>query len=96
MSSNTLTLPVKLVNEIVLLPPGGADFNSRLSSGGTLTGTPIITISVFSGTDPNPTAMLSGVPSIVGTTVQQLFIGGVDGVIYKVVYGCLLYTSRCV
>jgi hypothetical protein len=88
MSSNALTLPIKQLNEIILLPPGGADFTSRLQSGETLSGQPVVNIFVYSGTDPSPAGMLSGAASIVGNTVQQKFAGGVAGCIYKIIWAC--------
>jgi hypothetical protein len=84
----TVILPTKATDEIVLLPPGGFIFASRLSPGEVLIGPPKVSISVYSGFDPNPMAMLSGIASIVGAAVRQLFTGGVIGNIYQIVCGC--------
>lgn len=46
---------------------------------------------VLSGTDANPSAMLSGGSSIVGSVCKQLVVGGVDGVRYLL--KCLINTS---
>jgi hypothetical protein len=88
VSASDIILPVKQLNEIVQLPPGGADFTSRLQQGETLTGAPTVTVTVYSGNDPNPSAMLSGVASISGNFVLQNFQGGISGNIYKIIYGC--------
>lgn len=82
-------IPTKLQSEIVQLPPNGFSFISRLQTGEALSGTPAVTISVYSGVDPNPQAMLSGAATISnGNTVLQKFTGGVPGVIYRVIAGC--------
>ena len=51
----------------------GMDFSARLSpTSDTLTGTPTVTSSVFSGTDPNPQAILAGSPSLSSNNMQIL------------------------
>ena len=63
----------------------GMDFSARLSpTSDTLTGTPTVTSSVFSGTDPNPQAILAGSPSLSSNNMQilQRVSGGVAGVAY--------------
>lgn len=82
------TLPVKLLHEIVLLPPQGFNFANRLQAGEVLTGTPAVTVSVYSGVDPNPAAMLSGPATLNSPNVLQKFTGGVPGTIYTVLVGC--------
>jgi hypothetical protein len=82
-------LPTILQGEIVLLPPGGFSFANRLQQGEVLAGTPTVSATVYSGTDPSPSAVLSGAAQVVdGNTVQQLFTGGLPGVIYMIVVGC--------
>jgi len=62
-----------------------AEFISSL--GGTESiGSPVVTINVWSGTDPNPSAMLSGVPTASGSQVKQMVTGGVPGVVYYLTF----------
>jgi hypothetical protein len=86
--SDSVVLPTIQPTEIVQLPPNGFDFTSRLAAGETLTGVPTVTVTVYSGTDPNPSAVKSGAASISGNTVVQKFTGGLAGVIYSVVAAC--------
>lgn len=58
------------------------DFLSRLAVGETVL-TAASTVEVLSGVDANPTAMLSGLPSILGAVVTQRLIGGLPGVVYQ-------------
>lgn len=74
------TLPSKFVGETVDID---FDMLSRLEVGQTIA-TAAVNISVFSGTDPNPTSMLSGVATISGTMIRQRVMGGLPGVIYMV------------
>lgn len=60
-----------------------ADFLSQLILGETVLAASCSVV-VHSGEDPNPSAMLSGVPSIAGSIVTQKIQGGVAGVIYTV------------
>ena len=46
--------------------------------------TPAIAVTVVNGADGAPSALLSGVPSIVGSTVTQKVTGGLSGVSYKI------------
>ena len=57
------------------------DFASQLAVGETiiLTG---FTVIVYSGTDANPSSIISGSPAISGTKVTQAIIGGIPGVTY--------------
>lgn len=43
---------------------------------------PTITVTVLSGTDESPAAILSGAPTIDGAKVRQRIVGGTDGVEY--------------
>lgn len=45
--------------------------------------TPVVTMAVVSGTDANPSAMLSGSPTVVGAEVHQKIVGGLSGVTYS-------------
>ena len=69
----------------------GMDFSARLSpTSDTLTGTPTVTSSVFSGTDPNPQAILAGSPSLSSNNMQilQRVSGGVPGTAYILSFQC--------
>ena len=66
------------------------DFSSLLGVGETIS-TAACTASVYSGTDPTPSLVVSGAASISGSMVTQLFTAGVLGVIYEV--KCHITTS---
>ncbi len=69
----------------------GMDFSARLSpTSDTLTGTPTVTSTVFSGTDPNPQAILAGSPSLSSNNMQilQRVSGGVPGTAYILSFRC--------
>lgn len=79
MSGSNIVLPQKDPESVV---NSTWDFGSLTS--GTLTGA-TSTISVWSGVDPNPSAVLDGQPVLQGGTIcTQGFIGGLAGVIYKI------------
>jgi len=61
------------------------DFISRLSSGETIASASVAA-SVYSGTDPNPSALISGAASVNGSQVTQLVTGGALGNIYELAY----------
>jgi len=67
------------------------DFISCLQQGETIA-TFSVGATVYSGTDPNPSLILSGSPTLVnGTQVRQLTTGGVNGVTYEL--DCTVTTS---
>lgn len=69
----------------------GMDFSARLSpTSDTLTGTPTVTSTVFSGTDPNPQAILAGSPSLSSNNMQilQRVSGGVSETAYILSFQC--------
>lgn len=45
---------------------------------------PVVTVTVASGTDSSPSAILSGSPAVVGAKVFQRVTGGVNGVVYAI------------
>lgn len=45
------------------------------------------TVTVESGTDPNPSNILSGIASYAGTEATHKIVGGVDGVTYALLIG---------
>ena len=61
------------------------DFSSRCRPGESAA-TAVCVVSVFSGVDPNPAAMLSGIASVSNNIVSQKIIGGLPGVIYLLTY----------
>lgn len=61
---------------------GGFDFSSLLATGQTISSATAVA-SVWAGVDANPSAILSGLPTVSGLVVSQKLTGGVAGVIYK-------------
>lgn len=59
------------------------DFTSAVPTGVTIASA-TATVSVWSGTDSNPSAMLSGSPSVSGLQVTQVVTAGVNGVVYVI------------
>lgn len=60
------------------------DFTLGIPAGKTLTGSPTVEISVRSGADANPTAVLAGGNSIASPLVYVPVTGGLDAVQYDV------------
>lgn len=67
------------------------DFTKELATGEAITGTPTIAVSVVSGVDPSPTAMLSGSPVVASPFVSQRVLGGLANVTYK--FRCIAQTD---
>lgn len=62
-------------------------FADLLSPGDTISGVPVITVTVSSGVDSNPSNLLyEGVSVTQGSIVEQRFRLGVPGVIYHILY----------
>ena len=85
------------MSRVTLEPKYGAeiqkqvfDFASDLAVGETIS-TQTVTATVYSGTDANPAAIISGGASASGTKVTQTITGGFTGVIY--VLTCTITTS---
>ena len=66
------------------------DFVSRLGASETISSSSVA-VTVYSGVDATPSAMLSGTTSNAGTQVTQNLKGGVAGVVYQVM--CTIVTS---
>jgi hypothetical protein len=67
------------------------DFISSLQPGETIS-TQVVAVSVYTGTDSNPSALISGSAAIQNVTqVWQRLTGGVLGVIYELL--CTITTS---
>lgn len=77
---DTIILPEKASGETIPLVISFAD---RLQYGETINGA-AVTITVLSGTDPNPSAMV-GTTSFNANTVTQVVTGGVIGVTYMII-----------
>jgi len=71
----------KFVNEIKSL---SFEFSEVLTSGESLS-TASCSVIVLDGTDANPSNLLSGGASIVGTQIYQWVQGGVAGVTYRLI-----------
>lgn len=59
------------------------DFSKEVSTGATLQGTPTVTVSVVSGVDNNPSAVLFSPAVVSGREVVQVVHPGVVGCKYK-------------
>lgn len=57
------------------------NFLSQLANGETLTSA-VVTCSVWSGVDSNPSAVLSGSATVTSPTAYQKITGGTEGTIY--------------
>jgi len=66
------------------------DFSSLLQTGETLASA-VVTASVYSGTDPTPSAIISGSATVSGGVVSQNITAGVLGCIYELL--CVATTS---
>jgi hypothetical protein len=62
------------------------DFTARLATGETLTGTPVVTVTVSYGTDPSPSSLLNGSATLSsdGMSVLVPVAGGVVNVDYDI------------
>lgn len=82
------TWPEKDPAEAIYL---GFDYAADLETGETISGSPTVSASLVAGTDPTPSALLSGSPIVVGATVLQRVVGGVAGASYTL--RCQVSTS---
>jgi hypothetical protein len=78
----TVVLPIKAVTEVI---PITISFSDMLQFGETVNGG-AVSASVFSGTDPTPQAILSGLPTISASGLTQEITGGVAGNIYTLAF----------
>jgi hypothetical protein len=91
MPSNTLQPLQQDPQYVAENLPRGMDFTPRLSiTGDTLTGTPVVTVSVMAGSDPNPSAIRVGSPTLSSNNMQviQRVSGGVSGTAYILSFQC--------
>lgn len=72
----------KFVNETISIV---LDFSDQLGSGETITSCTIV-VSLFTGTDTDPSNILYQVPLITGNIVDQKFRLGIPGCIYEIVF----------
>lgn len=75
------TFSYKITTEV---RPLTFDFAQVIGSGETIS-TAATSIIVRDGTDANPSAMLSGAPTISGTKVTQKVTGGISEVTYRLI-----------
>lgn len=84
MSIEPIQLPGKYTNERVVVT---CDYAKRLGQFVSLDeNSAQVTAEVITGEDGNPSAILSGLPSVSGSRVMQFVIGGVSGVTYKLIF----------
>lgn len=88
--ASRVTLPPKYTSDVRKYT---ADFTSLLAVGETISSA-TVTASVFSGTDPTPSAILSGSATYSTPTVTQVITGGVLGVIYELKFVCTTSASQ--
>lgn len=69
----------------------GFDFTSQLLPNGETILTASFNVTVWTGSDPSPNSMISGVPLVGTPAVLQRFAGGVNGTVYKL--ECTVTTS---
>ena len=80
---NSIIFDSKSVSETL---PYVVNFSDKLQFGETINGA-AVSVSVFSGTDPSPSSMLSGVATYDALgNVTQVLTGGLAGVVYNIVY----------
>lgn len=84
---STPRLPPKDPEETLVV---AFDFTRDLDPGETIS-SPVTTIAVSVGTDPTPTAVLSGLPTAATGVVTQVITGGVADVDYRL--QCKINTS---
>jgi hypothetical protein len=74
------TLDPKYVGESKI---ASIDFSNMLIIGELLVAIQNVSMCVTQGVDPNPSGLLSGVPTIIGNVVNQLVAGGVAETVYN-------------
>lgn len=79
---NRITFPLKAVGET---QPYVVDFSDLLQFGESISGASV-SVTVLSGTDSNPSAILSGAATYTSSTVTQVITAGVAGVTYLLAF----------
>lgn len=85
-------IPAKKAGENILYP---FDFTGKIDVAETISSSNVI-CSLYSGTDPNPNAMVSGLTSVSGKVVSQAIIAGITGNIYELLCTAITSASRTV
>lgn len=83
MTAN-IQLPSKQVADVLVAV---FPFQDQMAFGELINGA-IVTVILYTGTDPNPSAILSGLPNYTssgGLSVSQTLINGVSGNVYQLV-----------
>ena len=75
---NVIIFPDKAISEVL---PYTVNFADVLAFGEAISGASV-TVTVFSGTDAAPAALLASATTSTATTVSQVITGGLVGVIY--------------
>lgn len=78
----TVILPVKDISETLPIP---VNFSDMLQFGESISGASCVA-SLFSGTDGNPGAIVSGAATYTATTVTQTITGGLAGNTYTLAF----------
>jgi hypothetical protein len=89
MTAN-IQLPSKQVADVLVAT---FPFQDQMAFGELINGA-IVTVTLYTGTDPNPSAILSGIPNYVssgGLSVAQTLVSGVSGNVYLLV--CTVSTT---
>ena len=79
---DTLIFPDKGTSEII---PLTVTFADRLQYGEFINGANVV-VTVSSGIDPSPAALLAGTVTYTNTTVSQNITGGIAGVTYSIIF----------
>lgn len=82
MTTLNLEFPAKVTSSTIILK---ADFAALVDVGVTLSA-PVVTATVYSGTDASPSSIISGSASVSGTIVSQKITAGTEGVTYTLVW----------
>lgn len=92
VAGGRVMLKSKKVGETVGYP---VDFISSLAVGETITSS-LVTASVYTGIDPNPSAIVLGSTTTSGTIVNQGITAGVMGTIYELLYKVVTSLSQTI
>ena len=84
------TVPSKDTTETI---PVVFPFAGKLQFGETLSAA-TMSVTLMSGTDANPSAMLSGSPTVSSPNVTQSITGGIAGNVYVVICACTTSASH--
>lgn len=78
LTTLNLEFPPKITGTTIILK---ADFAALIDVGVTLSA-PVVTATVYTGTDASPSSIISGSASVSGSIVSQKITAGTEGVVY--------------